>query len=217
MTMEDVVQRMRGDIEVKLEGKESSFRVTYSSPEPRIAQMVTERLAALYIEENLRDREKLAENTSQFLESQLEDAKRRLIEQEKKLESYRRRYAGQLPSQLEGNLQSMQSAQMQLQALVESMNRARERRLLVERQIADVRRSQRGREIEKWHRRSPSAARRTAARNSDRPARTVEVALHRRPSRRPGAEQTVRELQAKVEEEAAASPQALPERVGVAC
>jgi uncharacterized protein involved in exopolysaccharide biosynthesis len=92
----------------------------------------------LYIEENLRDRENLADGTSRFLESQLQDAKQRLIAQEKKLEEYRRRYAGQLPSQLQGNLQSVQNAQIQLQSLVESMNRARERRLLVERQIADA-------------------------------------------------------------------------------
>ena len=102
-----------GDIDVKLEGKESSFRVSYVSPDPKTAQKVTERLAALYIEENLRDRENLADSTSKFLESQLQDAKRRLIEQEKKLEEYRRRYAGQLPSQLQGNLQALQSAQMQ--------------------------------------------------------------------------------------------------------
>jgi polysaccharide chain length determinant protein (PEP-CTERM system associated) len=136
--MEDVVQQMRSDIEVKLEGQESSFRVAYSSADPKTALKVTERLAALYIEENLRDREKLADNTSSFLESQLQDAKRRLLEQERKLEDYRHRYAGQLPSQLQGNLQSVQSAQMQVQALVEAMNRARERRLLVERQLADA-------------------------------------------------------------------------------
>ena len=44
---------------------------------------VTERLASLFIEENLRDREVLAEGTNQFLEAQLDDARRRLIENEK--------------------------------------------------------------------------------------------------------------------------------------
>ena len=136
--LEDVVKKMTNDINVKLEGKESSFRVTYISPDPDIAQKVTERLAALFIEENLRDRENLADSTNSFLDSQVQDAKRRLIEQEKKLEEYRRRYAGQLPSQLQGNLQSIQNAQMQLQSLHESMNRARERRLLIERQVAEA-------------------------------------------------------------------------------
>ena len=42
----------------------------------------------------------MTEDTNKFLESQLQDAKRRLLEHEKKLEEYRRRYAGQLPSQL---------------------------------------------------------------------------------------------------------------------
>lgn len=135
--MEDVVQRMRGDIGVKLEGKES-FRVSYINRDPKTAQRVTERLAGLYIEENLRDRENVSENTNQFLESQLQDAKRRLLEHEQKLEEYRRRYAGQLPSQLTGNLQAIQNAQMQLQSISESINRARERRLLVERQLSDA-------------------------------------------------------------------------------
>jgi uncharacterized protein involved in exopolysaccharide biosynthesis len=41
---------------------------------------VTERLASLFIEENLRDREILALGTDQFLDAQVEDARRRLIE-----------------------------------------------------------------------------------------------------------------------------------------
>jgi polysaccharide chain length determinant protein (PEP-CTERM system associated) len=135
--MEDIVQRLRNDITPKLEGQES-FRLTYVSTDPQIAQKVTARLASLYIEENLRDRANLADETSLFLESQLADAKERLIEHEKKLENYRRRYTGQLPSQLESNLQAIQNAQLQLQTVSESTNRIRERRLLIERQIADA-------------------------------------------------------------------------------
>jgi polysaccharide chain length determinant protein (PEP-CTERM system associated) len=135
--MEDVVQRMRADISVALEGQES-FRVKYVSSDPRTAQKVAARLASLYIEENLRDRENLADETNLFLESQLNDAKERLIEHEKKLEEYRRKYAGELPTQLESNLQTIQNAQMQLQSMSESSNRVRERRLLIERQLADA-------------------------------------------------------------------------------
>jgi polysaccharide chain length determinant protein (PEP-CTERM system associated) len=136
--MEDVVERMRVDIKgPTLVGKES-FRLSYVSSDAKTAQKVTERLGSLYIEENLRDRENLATGTNQFLESQLAEAKQRLIEYEKKLEEYRRQYAGQLPSQLPANQQAIQNAQMQLQAVNESMNRAGERRLLIERQLADT-------------------------------------------------------------------------------
>jgi hypothetical protein len=97
-SMEDLVARLRRDIDVKAEGAES-FRVNYVSDRARTAQDVTARLAALCIEENLRDRANLADETNAFLESQLSDAKVRLIEHEKKLEEYRRRFAGQLPTQ----------------------------------------------------------------------------------------------------------------------
>jgi polysaccharide chain length determinant protein (PEP-CTERM system associated) len=137
--MEDVVQRMRSDISTSAAAKDiNSFRVSYVSDSAEKAQKVTERLASLYIEQNLKDRENQADSTSQFLSTQLEEAKRRLIEQEKKLEEYRKAHAGQLPSQLTGNLQAIQTASLQVQSLNESMNRAQERRLLIERQIADT-------------------------------------------------------------------------------
>ena len=136
--MENVVQRMRDDVTTSVVGKTiNSFRVTYVSHHAETARKVTERLASLYIEQNLKDRESQADSTSQFLATQLEEAKRRLIEQEKKLEEYRRAHAGQLPSQLSGNLQAIQNANLQLQSLNESINRAQERHLLIERQIAD--------------------------------------------------------------------------------
>src|SRR5262249_29661863 len=80
--MEDVVQTMRSQIGTSAVGKEvDSFSVSFVSDNPETARKVTERLASLYIEQNLKDRETQAENTSQFLETQLAEAKRHLIEQ----------------------------------------------------------------------------------------------------------------------------------------
>ena len=106
--MEDVVVSMRNAIDVQLI-KGDAFRVSFEYGEPQNAMKVTERLASLFIEENLRDREVLAEGTHQFLESQLEDSRRRLVEQEKTLEDYTRTYSNELPSQLEANLQVIQN------------------------------------------------------------------------------------------------------------
>lgn len=137
MVMEDVVEAMRQDIEVKVE-RGDAFRVSYISARPQTAQQVTERLASLFIDENLRDRAVQAQGTSQFLETQLEEARRRLLEHEKLLENYQRQYAGQLPAQAPGNIQAIQSAQLQLQSVTEAANRDRDRRLVLERQIADL-------------------------------------------------------------------------------
>jgi polysaccharide chain length determinant protein (PEP-CTERM system associated) len=137
--MEDVVETMRGrDIVLQPPGREQSFRVSFTSADPTTAQKVAARLASMFIDENLREREKLAENTSVFLESQLEDAKQRLLEHEKRLEEYRLRNSGELPSQMAANLQAINNNRMQLQSVNDSINRVRERRLLVERQLADT-------------------------------------------------------------------------------
>ena len=137
--MEDVVVRMRKDIEVEPPIKDDTFRISYVSGDPEIAQKVVARLAGMFIDGNVRDRQVLAEGTNQFLESQLEDARQRLIEHERKLEEYRRHYIGELPSQLQSNLQVIQTTQMQLQSLSESLNRDRDRRLVLEKSMADMR------------------------------------------------------------------------------
>jgi polysaccharide chain length determinant protein (PEP-CTERM system associated) len=136
--MEDVVEQMRKDIEVQSVPRSSAFRVSYTGYDARTVMRVTERLASLFIEENLRDREVLVEGTNQFLETQLEDARRRLVETEGKLEEFRTKYAGELPSQAQTNLQVLQNLQMQLQAVSESTNRDRDRRAILERLLADA-------------------------------------------------------------------------------
>lgn len=138
LVMEDVVALMRLDIEGPRIERGDAFRVGYVSTDPKLAQQVTERLASLYIAENLKERELQAEGTTQFLDAQVEDARQRLIEHEKKLESFRRQHDGELPTQVEGNLGAMQAAQTRIQAIEEALYRDRELRLSLERQIADL-------------------------------------------------------------------------------
>jgi polysaccharide chain length determinant protein (PEP-CTERM system associated) len=136
--MEDVVQQMRSrDIRVDtLKG--DAFRIAFIGDNPVTVMRVTDRLASHFIDENLRDREILAQGTSQFLTVQLEDARRRLVDQEKKLEEYRLRHSGELPSQAAGNLQQVQNLQVQVQNVVESLNRDVDRKLIIERALADL-------------------------------------------------------------------------------
>jgi len=136
--MEAAVEQMRDKIEIKtIEGSEA-FRVTYEAASPVVAMKVTEELAGLFIEENSKDRTALAAQTSAFLASQLEDARKRLVEQEKRLEAYRLKYGPELPTQLQSNLQVIQTTEARIQALNEGINRDRDRRLLVARQLADL-------------------------------------------------------------------------------
>jgi polysaccharide chain length determinant protein (PEP-CTERM system associated) len=135
--MEDIIEEMRKDIDIRVV-RGDVFRVSYSGGDARTVMRVTERLASSVIEENLVDREVLAEGTNQFLEAQVEEARRRLMEHEQKLEQYRRRFSGELPTQLDSNLQAIQNTQLQIQTIIDSVNRDQDRRLAIERVLADM-------------------------------------------------------------------------------
>ncbi len=135
--MEDIVQAMRNAIQVTVV-RGDAFKVAFTGNDPRTVMKVAERLSTLFIEESSRDREVLIEGTDSFLESQLDQARTRLIDHEKKLEAYRRQYAGELPSQTESNIQAVQNIQLQVRALVDGIDRDQERRLSLERQLADL-------------------------------------------------------------------------------
>jgi uncharacterized protein involved in exopolysaccharide biosynthesis len=83
----DAVLQMRRNISVEYTG--AGFSVSFASPDPTLAMKVTERLAALFVEENLRDREVQVDSTSRFLEAQIADVRKRLIEVESNLEMLR--------------------------------------------------------------------------------------------------------------------------------
>jgi uncharacterized protein involved in exopolysaccharide biosynthesis len=96
---------------------------------------VADRLASLFVDENLRDRSVMAEGTSQFLEAQLADAKAMLRETELKREAYNRRYSGELPSQLNSNLAQLNAVLGQIQQFTDSLDRDRERHTFLEQQL----------------------------------------------------------------------------------
>jgi len=137
-TMQDVVESMRKrDIEIRAQ-KGDAFRLGFTSDSPEVAMRVVERLVSLFIVETSRDRASLAEGTDHFLEQQLEDARRQLIDNETRLSDYRRRHNGELPAQLESNVRGLNNTEMQLQVLVDSVNRDRDRQLMLERSINEA-------------------------------------------------------------------------------
>src|SRR5690349_16751662 len=83
-----LVQQMRSDIKIDMvqaPGRPwelSAFKISYSAASPALAQQVTSKLSSLFIEENLRNRQLLSENTTKFLENQLEEARKNLADQE---------------------------------------------------------------------------------------------------------------------------------------
>ena len=136
--MQDIVDSMRArDIEIR-PVKGDAFRLGFTARSPQVAMLVVERLVSLFIVQSSLDRATLADGADQFLEAQLEDARRKLIDNESKLAAYRRRHNGQLPTQLEANVRGLHNTELQLQALADALNRDRDRQLALERSLKDA-------------------------------------------------------------------------------
>ncbi|MGD0568379.1 MAG: hypothetical protein ABSA78_08230 [Candidatus Sulfotelmatobacter sp.] len=144
LTADDKVEHMRkdiGDIELVRdgEGRVSSFNVSYSSQDPRLAQQVTSELTNLFISENLEVRQQQSQDTTNFLEGQLETARKALSEQEEKIREFKGQHVGELPTQVASNLQILAGMQSQLQTEEDALNTAKQQRVYLETLISQYR------------------------------------------------------------------------------
>jgi polysaccharide chain length determinant protein (PEP-CTERM system associated) len=130
------VEGMRKDIDIELVRDErnqiTAFNVSYSSRDPRVAQKVTSELTNLFINENLEVRQQQSEDTTKFLESQLETARQTLSDQEEKIREFKGQHVGELPAQVGSNLQILSGLQSQLQAEEDALNTAKQQRVYLE-------------------------------------------------------------------------------------
>lgn len=126
--LETLVERVRKNIEVTVIGGGNAFSVSYEGRDPLTAMKVTNTLASLFIEENLKIREQQAEGTSEFLESQLAEAKRQLEKQEQALKEFKEIHMGALPGQMDANLRTLDRLQLELQTVNDALRTAEERK-----------------------------------------------------------------------------------------
>jgi polysaccharide chain length determinant protein (PEP-CTERM system associated) len=143
--MEDRVEglRKRITVDVSQSGRReaSAFQISFIGPYPKQVADVTNALASYFIAENLKLREDQAIGTAEFLTEELETIRRRLIEKEADLKRYRESYMGGLPEQLETNLRILERLQDQLATNQENLREAQNRKLLVQQQLADARKT----------------------------------------------------------------------------
>lgn len=88
-------------------------------------------------------RQQQSENTTQFLESQLNAARQQLSDQEDRIRQFKAQHVGEMPGQLASNLQILQGLQSQLQADEDSLNAARQQRVYLQ-SLADQYRTLQG-------------------------------------------------------------------------
>jgi polysaccharide chain length determinant protein (PEP-CTERM system associated) len=135
-TPDQKVERMRKDIEIELvrdaRNQITAFNVSYLSSSPQMAQQVTSELTNLFINENLEVRQQQSQDTTQFLESQLEAARKTLADQEDRIRQFNAQHVGEMPGQLASNLQILQGLQSQLQNEEDALNAARQQHVYLQ-------------------------------------------------------------------------------------
>jgi len=100
LPVDEVVQCMRNDIRLDLEGDRThwsggtvAFTISYRGTDPRTVAMVANELAAIYVAEDLKARERQATATTEVLRGKVEDIKRQLEHQEQAMADFKRTQA----------------------------------------------------------------------------------------------------------------------------
>lgn len=140
MYPEDKITSLKGRISVDVSrgrGRRGrvgfqTFSVSYKGKDPSKVWLIANALAAYFIDENLRIREARGVGTSEFLDSELNSMRERLVDVEQKLKDYRERNMGGLPEQLDSNLRMLDRLQEQLGFKREELLDAKNRLVAIE-------------------------------------------------------------------------------------
>src|SRR3989442_3074195 len=140
---EEVVDRMRRDIRMEFKGRDIrmeakavepqgergatvAFTLSFRGRDPETVAKVTNTLASLFVEENLKLRERQAAGTAEFLRVQLEEMKRKLDQEEQRVGEFKERHLGELPEQTPVNLAILERLNVELRLNKENQIRVME-------------------------------------------------------------------------------------------
>src|SRR2546425_13313425 len=151
VTPEEVIERMRRDIRIEFKGGDPqvgrgttiAFTLSFRGRDPETVAKVTNTLASVFVEENLRRRERQASGTAEFLRVQLEEMKGKLDQEERRLGDFKERHVGELPEQMEANLATLQRLNTEMRLNKENQMRVLDQmeRMRLTRQLVEARAS----------------------------------------------------------------------------
>ncbi len=134
----DPVDQMRGDIKIELVGAPGyrgeffTFKIHYSADTPELAQQVNTELTSLFINENVRAQRQLSESTTAFLDGELEAARTKMEEQEAEVSAFKAKHAGNLPGQLQSNVQILAGLQAEMASTQHALDTSKQQKIYLE-------------------------------------------------------------------------------------
>ena len=110
----------------------TAFDISYSAPTPELAQAVNEELTELFVQEHAASQARFSQTTTSFLQTELADARADLDAQDAKVKAFKALHAGELPDQLQGNLQVLAGLQAELQNSERAVSAAQQQKLYLQ-------------------------------------------------------------------------------------
>jgi len=135
-------------------GNPPGFYVNVTMDNPRTAQDVCTTITSMFIQESSRRRQEQTEQTTQFLDQQIAEAKAKLDGQDAKLAAFQSRHLGSLPEEEPANLNVLTGLSSELDATTQAITHAQQDKSLAEsmlmQQIAARRASRTGQNPETY-------------------------------------------------------------------
>jgi succinoglycan biosynthesis transport protein ExoP len=145
--LETVLERVRDDITIELKRGDDNrrrdtatvaFTVSYVTRDPQKAALVANTLTSYFVEENLKERERVATGTADFLRAQLREAREKLDGLEHEVSDFKQAHMGSLPEQLTANLATLEQLSSRLRVNADRQSQNREQRAALENQLAEL-------------------------------------------------------------------------------
>jgi polysaccharide chain length determinant protein (PEP-CTERM system associated) len=138
--MEDLVAALRASIQVTplepMQGTQNrqlpGFHVNVTFDNPQTAQRICSEITTMFMEQNSNNINQQGTQTTEFFAQHVDEAKRKLDDQDAKLAEFKKKYMGSLPDQEQTNLSLLAGMNSQLEANTQALARAQQDKALNE-------------------------------------------------------------------------------------
>jgi polysaccharide chain length determinant protein (PEP-CTERM system associated) len=132
--MEDLVDRLRSSVKVTplepMAGTQNrqipGFYINVTFNNGQLAQQICTEITSMFLEQNAHDRQMQTKDTTDFIQQSLDDAKKKLDDEDAKLAQFKRNHPGTLPDQEQTNLTLLTNLNSQLDASTQALSRAQQ-------------------------------------------------------------------------------------------
>ena len=148
---EEVVKQLTKDIEVEVISADVvdkrtqhptkatiAFTVAYRSNSPDLAQKVANELTSLFLGENLKSRERQAQEATSFLQQEADNLSKHIGEVDQQIAEFKHRANGGLPELMPLNLQLLNQSDRELMDIDQQLRALEERKNYLEGELATI-------------------------------------------------------------------------------